>query len=92
MWVFDQGTHFKSEVATNLARTCHVLHHHTVGYSPWGYSTFESSMQSVLAVERALVWEWKLAPSDWGLVISTVMTALNLCSLECLGYRKDGIA
>lgn len=31
VWVSDQGTHFKSEVVANLARTFHV-NHHAVAY------------------------------------------------------------
>lgn len=49
-------------------------------------------MRSILATTRALIGEWKLASSDWNMVISTVMTALNSRSLELLGYKKGDIA
>ncbi|MEM1369509.1 MAG: RNase H-like domain-containing protein [Cyanobacteria bacterium P01_H01_bin.15] len=92
IWVSDQGSHFKNEVVSYLARLHHIRHHHTVAYSPWANGTVESLMRSILAATRSLLAEWKLAPTDWTSIIPTIATALNEANIDRLGYRENGTA
>jgi len=91
VWISDQGSHFKNQVMTQLAKRHYIRHHFTVAYSPWSNGAVERCCREVLRATTALMSELRLAPQDWPDVISLIQKIINESPVERLGKREDGI-
>lgn len=49
-------------------------------------------MRTIRSTTRAILAEFKVAPKNWDLLTSSVMTVLNSTVLPRLGQRTDGIS
>ena len=90
VWISDQGSHFKNELMSILAKEYSVHHHFVTAYTPWANGTVERCMREVRRSCEALLAELKLAPQDWPDVISAIQVILNSSPSSRLGRRQDG--
>lgn len=89
-WVSNQGCHFRNRMMQTMASTHRIRHSFTAAYSPWVNGTVENAMRHVRVACTSLLFELRLGPQDWPLVISMVMSALNEAPLTRRGRSSTG--
>ncbi|ETO66354.1 hypothetical protein F444_16481 [Phytophthora nicotianae P1976] len=87
-WVSDQGTHFKNKVIEDMQHAMGSHHHFTTARCPWANGTVEVVNREILRCCRALLFEWRLQPTDWPRVIKIVQMVLNHSPCSAI----DGVA
>ena len=87
--VSDQGSHFYNQLVQNLTRQFHCRHHFTTPYCPWANGSVERICREVLRGCRALLSEWRLAPTDWPAVTECLQCMLNHAPLRSLRPRRE---
>ena len=63
-WLSDQGTHFKNEVMSLLAKSIGAMYRFSTACVPWSNETIESVCKQVMRVLRALGAEFKVPETE----------------------------
>ncbi|OWZ03396.1 LOW QUALITY PROTEIN: hypothetical protein PHMEG_00024881 [Phytophthora megakarya] len=85
----DQGSHFRNEMAKNLAARLKVKLNFTPVYSAWLNGTVGRLNRDVLPVFRALLMEYGLDDHEWPYLLPAVQAILNHTRVQSLAGRAS---
>ncbi|POM67010.1 Hypothetical protein PHPALM_17050 [Phytophthora palmivora] len=87
VWVSDNGSHFKSEVVSELSKRLKTQQNFTLAYCPWINGSVERVNRDILQVLRTMILEYNFSTKDWVYLVPRVQTSLNHTALPSLGNR-----
>ena len=90
--VSDREAHFKNEIMEGLTEEMLTSHHYTTPYSPWANGSMERMYRETLRALRAVLAEFRLAPSDWPSILECVQSVMNHAPLRRLGNSDPSIS
>ena len=87
-WISDGGSHFRNSALHSLAQVMGVKHKFTTAYCPWSNGAVERMCSEVLRTLRAMISELQLNPTDWDMLLPSVVFSLNHHPRVTLGGRS----
>ncbi|KAJ8531731.1 hypothetical protein ON010_g14231 [Phytophthora cinnamomi] len=87
IWISDQGSHFKNEVAAEVCKRLKSEQQFTVAYCPWINGSIERLNHDVIQVLRVMWLEYKKDIREWTMFVQMLRASVNHTPLSSLANK-----